>query len=66
MLAGYDGIYFGQIAEGRIGISTEHFLVGRTVKCIKEYAPDRFIVGIDNFPAYLFLDRIALNGMQQL
>jgi len=58
-IGGFDGIYFGQISEGRIGVSTEQHLIGRCVKTLTEYAPDQFLVGIDNFPAYCFLDRVA-------
>lgn len=66
IIGGYDGIYFGQISDGHIGVSTEQFLVGRTVKTVREYAPDKLLVGIDNFPAYLFIDRVARNGFNQI
>jgi len=60
-IGGYDGLYFGQINSSHIGITTEVFLPNKTVKCVKEYGPNRFIVGIDNYPAYVLVDRIAMS-----
>jgi hypothetical protein len=66
VIGGFDGIYFGQITDGHIGISTEQILGGKTVKQIKEFAPNRFIVGIDNYPAYLLVDRVAVTPSEQV
>lgn len=58
-LGGYDGMYFGTVVDKKIGISTESYLSNKTVKQIKEFAPNKFIIGIDNYPAYVIVDRMA-------
>lgn len=57
-------MYFGTVEPGQISITTETHLMQKTIKCIREIAPNRFLVGVDHYPAYVIVDRFALNGSE--
>ena len=58
-IGGYNGLYFGQLTQSNIGISKDSFLKGKRVKQVNEFAPNKFLVGIDEEPGYQVIDRLA-------
>jgi len=65
-IGGYDGMYFGTVEPGHVSITTEALLMQKTIKSIREIAPNRFLVGLDHYPAYVIVDRFALSGSEIL
>ena len=57
VICGYTGVYFGSIQNQFIGISEDVHLQKQAVRNIVEFAPNKFLVGIEGHPAYVILDK---------
>ena len=56
-VGGQYGLYLATIQNLHIGISNEIILENICVKQMKEFEPDRFIVGVENnYPCYFIVD----------